>query len=192
MECDKAIFINSDNVRLQNMKILSYEKEEAIRICSGCSLKAVDCTFESGSNIISRTLIWVMSEAVVIVNNCQFREAEAALAISPIARHVDIRICHFASIKVGQLPFGCVIILDEDEGIEGMVGNGYFPLYVTLKCVGNVFEEIDGNYPFIEEWNSDNKTYSIHEKDCYTIKDNVVIDERDADANKLYQVRANN
>ena len=170
------------------MKILSYNNEESIVICRRCSLEAVDCTFESGSNIISQTLIWVLAEANLIVNNCQFREAKGAVAISPIAQHVDIRKCHFANMKIGQA-FGCVTVLDEDEGIERMVANGYSPLYVSLKCDGNVFEKIDTNYPFVEVWNSDNKTYSIHEKDCYTIENNVIIDEHDVDANKLYQVQ---
>ena len=188
MECDKAIYINSDKVRLQNMKILPCDNEESIVICRGCSLEAADCTFESGSNIINHTLIWVLAEASLIVNNCQFREAKGAVAMSPIAQNVDIQECYFANIKDGQA-LGCVTVLDEDEGIEGMVANGYSPLYVSLKCDKNVFEKIDANYPFVEVWNSDNKTYSIHKKECYIIEGNVIIDQHDVDANKLYQVQ---
>ena len=188
MECDKTTFINSDNIELQNMKILSYNIEQLITICRGSGLKAFGCSFESAPNIITQTLIWVCHEANLMVNNCEFREAKEAVGMSPIAQHIDIRKCHFVNIIAGQA-FGCITIYDEDEGIEGMVALGYSPLNLNLTCNGNVFEKIGDNYPFVELWTSLNKTYSIHKKECYIIKDNVIIDKHDLDVNKLYQIK---
>lgn len=189
IECDKTINVNSNNVKLQNIKILSYEQEEAIKIFRECNLEAIDCTFESKSNIVSQTLMWVLSKASLTVTNCQFKKAEEAILISPIAQYVNIQKCHFSNIKVGQLAFGCITILDEDEGIKGMISNEHSLSYVTLKCTKNTFKKINDNYPFVEAWNSNNKTYRIHGKNCYTIENNIIFDEHHIDANKLYQIQ---
>ena len=188
IRCDKSIYINSDNVRLQNIKILSDVKTHSIIIYSRCRLKAIDCTFESGCiwNTVY-TLIFVNPEASLTLNNCKFREAHEAVRISPIAQHVIISKCHFVNIHGTHGCSGCVAIQDEDVFIDDNVG--YPPSYVILKCTGNSFEKISYVYPFSEEFiNGNDKRHSVYEKDCYIIEENVIIDEPNFDANKLYQV----
>ena len=61
--------------------------------------------------------------------------------------------------------------------------------YVILKCIGNTFEKITCDFSFYKVSNDgNNKTHGVYGKDCYIIKDNVIIDEPDFDANKLYQI----
>ena len=169
IQCDKSMYINSDNVRLQNIKMFSDAKGQSIIIYRGCSLSAVDCTFESGCirNTVNDTLISLNPEASLTLNNCKLREAPEAVSISPIAQYVNISECHFVNIYGGSGFSGCVAITDEDVFINDIVDNGYSPSYVTLKCIGNVFEKIYCKYPFSEEFNNIiNKRHSVYGKDC--------------------------
>ena len=120
-----------------------------------------------------------------------YRSLRSSVSISPIAQHVDISKCHFANIYGNTAAgfFGCVSVQDEDVFIDDIVDNGYSPSYVILKCIGNTFEKITCEFPFYEFFNNgNNKTYCVYGKDCYIIEDNVIIDEPDFDANKLYQI----
>ena len=71
IQSDKSMYINSENVRLQNIKMFSDAQYHSIIIYRKCSLEAFDCTFESGCiwNTVNHTVIFVNPEASLKVND---------------------------------------------------------------------------------------------------------------------------